>query len=99
MWFVLHTAALKYPTAPTAADKKNMYRFVTSLQYVLPCEGCCRGFQAILDRTAFGPKDLKNSDALFAWTVKAHAMVNEKTGKPPKDDWRMWKQRYLSLGS
>lgn len=99
MWFVLHTAALKYPDEPSAANKKNMYKFVTSLQYVLPCEGCCRGFQAILDHTAFGAKDLVNSDALFAWSVKAHSMVNEKVGKPARDDWRMWKARYLALAS
>ena len=97
MWLVLHTAALKYPNKPSAADKNNMHKFVTSLQYVLPCEGCCRGFQTILDRTKFGAKDLKNSDALFAWTVLAHAMVNEKLGKPGRRDWKLWKARYLSL--
>lgn len=97
MWFVLHTAALKYPATPTEADKRNMGRFVTSLRFVLPCDGCCRGFETVLRRTAFGDKDLASSDALFAWTVRAHGMVNQKLGKPARDDPRRWKQKYLNL--
>jgi hypothetical protein len=47
--------------------------------------------------TKFGPKDLANRDTLFAWTVKAHALVNAKTGKTPRDDPAFWKAKYLAL--
>ena len=96
-WFCIHILALRYPTNPTAADKKNYARFFKSLQFVLPCDGCCKGFERVLELSKFGPKDLANRDTLFAWTVKAHALVNAKTGKPPRDDPAFWKAKYLAL--
>ena len=97
MWFTLHAAALRYPARPSVADKNHMYGFITNLQYVLPCTGCCVGMGKILEMTTFGAKDLASSDALFAWTVKAHSIVNEKTGKPARNDWQKWKKSYLAL--
>lgn len=97
MWFMIHLAALRFPENPTLDDKKHFYTFFKSLQYVLPCDGCCRGFSDILDATGFGPAHLKNRDALFAWTVAAHDAVNAKTRKPTGTSWKVWKKRYLEL--
>ena len=96
-WFVIHVLALRYPVNPTAADKKHYGAFFKSLQFVLPCDGCCKGFERVLEMTKFGLKDLANRDTLFAWTVKAHALVNAKTGKTPRDDPAFWKAKYLNL--
>lgn len=96
-WFCCHVLSLRYPMNPTAADKKNYGTFFRSLQYVLPCDGCCKGFERVLEMTKFGAKDLANRDALFAWTVKAHALVNAKTGKAPRDDPDFWKEKYMAL--
>jgi len=98
-WFLLHLSALRYPMKPTANDKAHMSAFITNLQYVLPCDGCCKGMQKILEMTQFGPKDLANTDALFAWTVTAHSLVNEKTGKPARNDWQKWKKSYMALAN
>jgi hypothetical protein len=68
-----------------------------SLRFVLPCDGCCKGFEKILEITKFGAKDLTNRNTLFAWTVKAHALVNAKTGKAPRDDPEFWMKQYLAL--
>lgn len=97
VWFLLHLSALRFPSNPTIEDKKNYSNFIKSLQYVLPCEGCCKGFKTILEMTKFGAKDLKNQDTLFAWTVKAHSIVNVKTGKQPRDDPDFWKKQYMKL--
>jgi hypothetical protein len=97
VWFLIHTSSLRYPMNPTADDKKHFGDFIRSLQYVLPCVGCCAGFKKVLEVTKFGAKDLKNRDTLFAWTVKAHAMVNVKTGKPARDDVEFWRKQYLAL--
>ena len=96
-WFCIHILALRYPMNPTAADKKNYGTFFKSLRFVLPCDGCCKGFERILELTKFGSKDLANRDTLFAWTVKAHSLVNAKTGKPPRDEPAFWKEKYLAL--
>lgn len=82
---------------PTVDDKKNYGSFIKSIQYILPCDGCCRGFKTILEATKFGAKDLKSRDTLFAWTVLAHAMVNQKTGKPARNEPEYWKRQYLKL--
>jgi len=82
---------------PTADDKTHFADFYKNLQYTLPCDGCCKGFKKVLEITKFGAKDLKNRDALFAWTVKAHALVNAKLGKTPRDDPEFWKKQYLAL--
>lgn len=97
VWFMLHLAALRYPDAPTTEDKKRFGAFVRSLQYVLPCDGCCLGFQQILRTTNFGPTVLTNRDSLFKWTVDAHNMVNAKTGKPVREDWKVWMKKYMAL--
>ena len=96
-WFALHLSALRFPVNPTTADKKNYSDFIKSMQYVLPCEGCCKGFKAILEMTKFGVKDLKTRDALFAWTVLAHSLVNSKTGKPARNEPDFWKKQYMKL--
>ena len=96
-WFFIHTLSLRYPMNPTTADKKHYGTFFKSLQFVLPCDGCCKGFEKVLELSKFGSKDLANRDTLFAWTVKAHALVNAKTGKTPRDDPAFWKAKYLNL--
>jgi hypothetical protein len=96
-WLVTHLSSLRYPENPTESDKRHFFAFYKNLQYILPCDGCCKGFQIILEQTKFGDKDLKNRDRLFAWTVKAHDMVNAKTGKPTGTHWKVWKQRYMKL--
>lgn len=98
-WLMIHLAALRYPDDPTPEDKKRFYTFFRNLQYILPCDGCCKGFHAILESTRFGAKDLRDRDALFAWTVAAHDMVNAKTGKATGVPWKLWKQRYLQLAA
>jgi hypothetical protein len=65
--------------------------------YIIPCDGCCKGFKAILEMTKFGAKDLKSRDTLFAWSVLAHSLVNKKKGKAERNDPEMWKKQYLRL--
>jgi hypothetical protein len=97
LWFSIHLISLRYPMKPTAADKKNYGDYFRTLRFVLPCDGCCKGFEKILEITKFGAKDLANRNTLFAWTVKAHALVNAKTGKAPRDDPEFWMKQYLAL--
>jgi hypothetical protein len=95
LWCSLHMMALSYPESPTNEDMKAMYRYVTSLPDVLPCDGCKKGMKIIIERTNFGKAQLANRDTLFAWTVLAHSMVNEHIGKPRLNNWVKWKKRYM----
>ena len=99
MWFLMHLVAATFPLSPTSNDKARYTDFFTSLQAVLPCEGCRRGYNAILttDPTRLTPRVLSSREALFKWTVDVHNRVNAKLGKPVQPDWQGWFAEYNKL--
>lgn len=101
MWFMMHLIAATYPDAPTAANKAQYAAFYDSLQHVLPCPGCAKGYRAIIssDPTKMTPRVFGSREALFRWTVAVHNRVNAKLGKPIHDDWRAWYREYDKLRS
>lgn len=101
VWFLLHTSALSYPQKPTDADKRHYLAFLTSLQHVLPCEGCRKGYAAIVSSGPFKLTRAVVADrwSLFKWTVAVHNVVNAKVGKPVNCDWVFWYQKYSKAAS
>ena len=80
LWHTLHMVALNYPDAPSPDDKRNYKAFFESLQFVIPCASCADNYALHLRQL---PVDrfLDNADALFAWSVHVHNMVNKSYGK------------------
>ncbi len=101
MWFMVHLIAATYPINPTQHDKSNAAAFFKSLQHVLPCGGCRRGYEIILqtENTRLTPEVFASRASLFKWTVDVHNRVNAKLGKPVDPDWRAWYRQYDRLRS
>lgn len=101
MWFMVHLIAATYPVNPTPQDKANTAAFFQSLQHVLPCGGCRRGYEIILstEPTRLTPHVFASRASLFKWTVDVHNRVNAKLGKPVDSDWKAWYMQYDALRS
>ncbi len=99
MWFMFHVVAATYPQRPTREDKARFSAFYSSLQGVLPCEGCRKGYAAMLktEPTKLVPGTFESRNTLFKWTVDVHNRVNAKLGKPARADWRFWYREYDKL--
>ena len=101
MWFMVHLIAATYPDNPSAADKASYAAFFKSLQNVLPCPGCAKGYQTIIstEPTKLNARVFGSREALFKWTVDVHNRVNAKLKKPVHSDWRAWYKEYDKLRS
>jgi hypothetical protein len=94
-WTFLHYVALGYPTLPTARHIREYGDFLRSIQNVLPCESC-REHMAVNVRTNPPDEALRaGKDALFAWTVDLHNVVNRALGKRTVDA-RVVRERLLA---
>ena len=99
MWFMFLVIAATYPVRPTPDTSRRFQAFYKSLEHVLPCEGCRRGYASLLrsEPTRLTEARLASRNALFKWTVDVHNRVNAKVGKPVQSDWRMWLREYDKL--
>jgi len=82
VWKTLHSVAAAY--SPNSDTRSAAISFVTSLQWLLPCEKCQVNYQKKL--TAFPIENYLNSnDDFFFWTYMVHDIVNQYAGKksPP----------------
>ena len=92
-WHAIHYIALGYPTSPSQEDVSAYSSFFLGLGHVLPCKFCTHHY---IEHLKTLPPDLSSRDALFAWTVALHNVVNKSLGKR---EWRDDEARkyYLSL--
>lgn len=99
MWFMMHLVAATYPDKPAATDKAHFAAFYKSLQHVLPCEGCRKGYRTIIatEPTKLSPRVFASRSSLFKWTVDVHNRVNAKLDKPVHTEWRAWYKEYDKL--
>jgi FAD-linked sulfhydryl oxidase len=81
LWFTLHNAATAYPDRPDFATQKKMQTLLTSLYLLIPCQLCRIHWNQTLAKSDL---DLATAsrEALFAFLVHAHNMVNIVTKKP-----------------
>ena len=77
IWGTIHEVAIGYPEVPSDADREEYRQFYELIMKVLPCPVCKEEFNKMKDSY---PIDLKDRDALFAWTVDIHNAVNSKLG-------------------
>ena len=75
LWVFLHSMSFAYGKnrlAPTDDEKKGMYQFLQSLQYVLPCV-CKFNYARHFKKS---PPRLDTRKDLFQWLVELHNTVN-----------------------
>ncbi len=98
LWLLIHTVAATYPVDPTPEAQRQFAAFYTSLQYVIPCGGCRKGYASLINGThRLTPEVLADRLSLFKWTVDVHNAVNAKVGKPVNSDHLMWYKRYDAM--
>lgn len=81
MWFSIHFIALDYPETPSVEDMSTYKFFYENLYKVLPCYRCAENYKRHLKELPID-NALSSRDALFAWTVEFHNLVNKLTHKP-----------------
>lgn len=79
-WYVIHTTALNYPTAPTDFHKMTYKNFFESFANVLPCKKCREHYQTHISRYPISPF-LDSNELLNKWIIDLHNMVNQSLGK------------------
>lgn len=98
MWKLMHVIALTYPDSPTEQDMQEFATFFTSLQTVLPCEGCRKGYAKLISGPHRLTRQVMASRAsLFKWTVDVHNAVNQKVGKKVDANYRKWFMHYRNM--
>ena len=95
---MIHLTAASYPENPSDEVRRSHEMFFRSLQHVLPCAGCRKGYAYLIE----GPVRLTRAVfddrlALFRWTVELHNAVNAKLGKETYPDWFAWYRHYDRL--
>jgi hypothetical protein len=88
-WTFIHYVAAGYPKRPTLQDADEYARFFSSLEYVLPCKACRDHLHDHMRRNPPNEALAGGRDALFAWTVRLHNIVNESLGRPTASPERM----------
>lgn len=98
LWRAIHIIALGYPSDPSEAQRDTYEAFFTTvLPTLIPCPKCSENYRRHLRdgevppvSTVLGPtpstKDGEwRPNALFAWTVELHNVVNKELGKRKKE--------------
>ena len=44
LWHSIHTISFNYPVKPTKKEQEHYYKFIMSLEHVLPCRYCRENF-------------------------------------------------------
>jgi hypothetical protein len=81
MWKTIHLVALGAPAVFDASHVATYKAFYTQLAFVIPCDTCKEHFIQTLHDNPID-ESLSGSEALFAWTVRVHNVVNKRLGKP-----------------
>lgn len=81
-WRAVHHIALGYPERAGPAEAAAYRAFFAALGPVLPCGTCADNYRRHVEHELpLTERALAGRDALFAWTVALHNLVNRETGK------------------
>jgi hypothetical protein len=78
-WRFLHALAKAYPASPDSETRREMFRFLSALQVLLPCAQCRQHFRQYMDKTQVRSgesRPLLSGAALGKWLDKAHLHAN-----------------------
>lgn len=81
LWHTLHTISFNYPVNPTKEQKKHYYKFLKSLENVLPCKYCRDNYKKNLEELPITSNTLKNRYNFSHWVYDLHELVNKNLNK------------------
>ena len=78
LWLTLHSITYAYPENPASTDVNQHRTFMTSLQHVLPCQGCREEYTKYISES---PPNLSTKDNFIQWMVDFHNHINKRLHK------------------
>ena len=97
-WHVLHTISFNYPNNPTDKQKKDYYKFIKSLENILPCKYCRdnlkRNFKEELPLII---DVFKNRYTFSKYIYDLHELINKNLNKTSTLTYKQVRERYESF--
>jgi hypothetical protein len=82
-WFFLDSIMLSLPNKLNK-EQQNIYKnFFTSLQYVLPCEGCRNHYTENLKKYPLTDQILSNKENMIKWLLNVHNNIRKENKTIP----------------
>jgi len=81
MWNSMFCVAINYPNEPTEQNKKDYYKFYSSLKNILPCKICSTNMKKHEKILPLTRKVFENRETLSRWVYDMHCLVNKMLGK------------------
>jgi hypothetical protein len=82
-WFFLDSIMLSLPNKLNN-EQQNIYKnFFTSLQYILPCEGCRDHYAENLKQYPLTEQILSNKENMIKWLLNIHNSVRKQNKTIP----------------
>jgi hypothetical protein len=82
-WFFLDSIMLSLPNKLNN-EQKNIYKnFFTSLQYILPCEGCRNHYTENLKKYPLTDQILSNKENMIKWLLNVHNNIRKENKTIP----------------
>jgi hypothetical protein len=82
-WFFIDSIILSLPNK-LSYEQKNIYKnFFTSLQYILPCEGCREHYKQNLIKYPLTDVILSKKENMIKWILNVHNNVRRDAKKIP----------------
>lgn len=76
LWHTLHIISFNYPLNPTTKQKKEYYKFLMSLKYIIPCKYCRDNFSSNLKKSDFNKNVFDNRLNFSKFIYEFHNIVN-----------------------
>ena len=100
LWHSIHTISFNYPVKPTKREQADYYKFIMSLEKVLPCRYCRENFSKNMDtldkkkKTTLKKALAKGRAGFSRYMYDFHNVVNVMLGKPCTLTYKEVKDRY-----
>lgn len=82
-WFFLDSIVLSLPNKLNNEQRHNYKNFFTSLQYVLPCEGCRNHYTENLKKYPLTDQILSNKENMIKWLLNIHNNIRKENKTIP----------------
>ena len=100
LWHSIHTISFNYPVQPTKQEQADYYKFIMSLEKVLPCKYCRENFPKNMravnkrKRTTLKRALARGRAGFSRYMYDFHNEVNVMLGKPITLTYKQVKERY-----
>ena len=100
LWHSIHTISFNYPVQPTKQEQTDYYKFIMSLEKVLPCKYCRQNFSKNMravnkrKRTTLKRALARGRAGFSRYMYDFHNEVNVMLGKPITLTYKQVKERY-----